>query len=535
MKAKSRIVRWVLGVMACAMCVGCVTAYDPSERDQIGPESQAQQVGTDRPLARATKRPAARAQPASAPASEQAQGQPVTPPGPAEAPAKANEPAPTGSAARELAWFVTVLNGADISSPKGRAALESHFDPRFLQKVPSAKMEEITRSWRRDQFADGAVAVVRTEAGANDHALVSFVKGEATGRYTQIRIETSDSGLIRTLLLSPTVELAARGVGSWEALDKEFAALSDPSGKGKTTTLAFGAYRLKGGDASTRAQIVPIHEFGAGNVVAIGSAFKLYVLAAIGQEVAEGTLKWESPLAISDSLKSLPSGTMQLESEGTEFTIEQFAAKMISISDNTAADHLLDKAGRDRVEKVVRSLSEHADRNTPFISTLEMFKMKLGTDRALAEKYAKADENGKRAMLAKGGDVQRQTPSLAMAAFWKVPYHADDVEWFASPHDLAMVMAELHRLEWPPVNAAIGRVLRLNPGLYFGPAWTSIAYKGGSEPGVLNMTWLLQRKDGVWFVLTLTMNDTKKDIDQGVFIGLATSAANLLSTTTIVE
>jgi hypothetical protein len=536
MSRKSRIVRWASVVVASIVGSGCVTAYDPSVRDQIGPESQAEQVGIDRTPARATKRTPPKPQPALAVASEQTQGQPTTPPGPSETLPK--QPTPEVKitsddvTSRELAWFLTVLNGADISTPKGRAALESHFDPRFLQKVPAAKLEEITRAWRRDQFADAGCTLVRTDGDPKKHALVAFVKGDATNRYTQIRLETSETGQILTLLLSPTVELAVRGIATWEALDKELRTLSGDEGKGSTLTIGFGAYRLKdAADHTARPEIVPVHEFGSENVLAIGSAFKLYILASLGEAVSTGRLTWTTPLRISDALKSLPSGTMQLEPEGTEYTLEQFAAKMISISDNTAADHLLDKVGRERVESTVSGLSSHASLNKPFISTQEMFKIKLGTDRTLAEKFAKADEATRRAMLVKGGDVQRQTPSLAMAAFWKAPYHADDVEWFASSRDLATVMAELRRLEQTPNNEAIGRVLRINPGLFFGSAWSSIAYKGGSEPGVLCMDWLLQRKDGTWFVLTLTMNDRKKDIDQAQFIALATSAANLLANT----
>ena len=41
-----------------------------------------------------------------------------------------------------------------------------------------------------------------------------------------------------------------------------------------------------------------------------------------------------------------------------------------------------------------------------------------------------------------------------------------------------------------------------------------IAFKGGSEPGVLNMTWLMQRKiDDKWVFLTVGFNDSGNLID----------------------
>ncbi len=505
----------------------CVTAYDPSARDDLGLDSQAKQAGVERPATRASKQPAS-APPARA-ASQPESARPAASPASAPQTASSALALPESPAGKQLAWFLTVLNGADISSPKAREAVESRFDPRFLAKVPVAKLEDVTRSWRRDQFADGSCSLVKSSP-AGESSLVAFVLGDTTSRYTQVRLETGADGRIVTLLLSPTTELAARGVANWEALDAEFAKIASPKGAASTRSLAFGAYRL-GGDSPAPTPAA-LHEYGAGQSLAIGSTFKLYILAALGEEAAAGRLKWSDPVRISDDLKSLPSGTMQLEQEGAEFTIEQFAAKMISISDNTATDHLLDRVGREKVEAVMARLHSTPALNTPFLSTMDMFRMKLGADRGLAQRYASADVPARRALLAKDGDVRKQTPSLAMAAFWKVPYHIE-VEWFASPMDLARVMADLRRLEQLPGNEAIGRVLRINPGLALGPAWASIAYKGGSEPGVLSMTWLLQRKGApgrsdAWFVLTLTMNDTAKDIDQPAFISLATSAATLL-------
>jgi len=513
-----------------ATLAACVTAYDPSVRDQVGLESQARQAGVERPIARAAKQPAtsqATAKPiAHAPAASAA-SQPATP-----------SSTPNTPAAQQLQWFLTLLNGAEIASPKAREAVESHFDPRFLAKVPITKLEDVTRSWRRDQFADGPCSLVKTSPGAAPRALTAFVRGDATARYTQIRLETGDDGKIVTLLLSPTTELAAKGVESWDALDAEFdRVIGPPKAPAKATrSLAFGAYRLVGDTAAP--EPVALHEFGANHSLAVGSTFKLYILAALGEEAAAGRLKWSDPLRISDALKSIPSGTMQLEQEGAEFTIEQFAAKMISISDNTATDHLLARVGREKVEAVMARLHAHPALNQPMLSTMEMSKLKLGSDRALADRYAAADEPARRGMLAKGGEVTKQTASLALMAFWKAPYHID-IEWFASPMDLARVAAELRRLEQLPGNEPIARVLRINPGLDLGPAWSSIAYKGGSEPGVLSMTWLLQRASGPkdaenpgkngWFVLTLTVNDTAKEIDQTAFIGLATSAAGLLA------
>ena len=44
------------------------------------------------------------------------------------------------------------------------------------------------------------------------------------------------------------------------------------------------------------------------------------------------------------------------------------------------------------------------------------------------------------------------------------------------------------------------------------------------------MTWLLRRNDGRTFVLSITFNDTKKAIDEGLGVGLAQRALEFLGT-----
>jgi hypothetical protein len=163
---------------------------------------------------------------------------------------------------------------------------------------------------------------------------------------------------------------------------------------------------------------------------------------------------------------------------------------------------------------------------------MDAFRLKLGPDRTLPDRYTAADEATRRAMLAPGGAVATAAPNLLAASLWRIPFHIEDVEWFASTADLCRVMADLHRLEQLPGLEPLGRILRINPGLQFDSrAWRSVAYKGGSEPGVLNMTWLLERTDGRWFALSLTWNDPRKDVDLKAAAELAGAGVGLLGQT----
>ncbi|MHC4976650.1 MAG: serine hydrolase, partial [Planctomycetota bacterium] len=55
-----------------------------------------------------------------------------------------------------------------------------------------------------------------------------------------------------------------------------------------------------------------------------------------------------------------------------------------------------------------------------------------------------------------------------------------------------------------------------------------ILFKGGSEPGVVNLTLLLERHDGEIFTLSLTINDSETNPDLMAIVSLATRCAKML-------
>ena len=83
---------------------------------------------------------------------------------------------------------------------------------------------------------------------------------------------------------------------------------------------------------------------------AVGSAFKLAVLAALKDQVAAGALAWDDVATLEAGHISLPSGILQAWPVGSPLTIHTLASLMISVSDNTATDALIALLGRDLIE-----------------------------------------------------------------------------------------------------------------------------------------------------------------------------------------
>jgi hypothetical protein len=60
--------------------------------------------------------------------------------------------------------------------------------------------------------------------------------------------------------------------------------------------------------------------------------------------------------------------------------------------------------------------------------------------------------------------------------------------------------------------------------------WPYVGFKGGSEPGVLNMTYLLRRDDDKWFVVTLGFNAAEGNaLDDGKIFRLVSGVIDLLA------
>lgn len=268
------------------------------------------------------------------------------------------------------------------------------------------------------------------------------------------------------------------------------------------------SFRLEGLGPSGRV----LGELNPGLQLGIGSTFKLYILAAL----SEDRRPWDEVVRLKSELMSFPSGILHRAAPGSPMTVWGLAGLMISLSDNTATDHLLQHAGRRRVEEIM-ALTGHSQpgRNRPMLSTLELFKLKAVEP--LRARYEAADEAGRRSLL--DGDVAalpRKVVSDKLAD-WTKPIAIETAEWFASAADLCRLMEHFSRRN----DAAALNIMNLNTGLRVDEKKFSYAgFKGGSEPGVINLLFLLRGRGGGDFALSAAWNDPRSDVDNDRFLAL---------------
>ncbi len=419
---------------------------------------------------------------------------------------------PDSPVGAQLKWFVDVLNG------KGLEGIETHFGADFKSKIPPEIVARQLESVITSVLEGGPVVVVSINSTSTDDHIRGNLRSEANGVVLTYNIAVEpDTGLI-ALFSSQVLPGAGPGrAATWVALDAKFAELP-------------GTTNFYAGQVAPDGTMTAIRVRNPDARLGIGSTFKLYVLGTLAEMVRDGETDWEQTLALREEWKSLPSGVMQTEEAGTEHPLAEFALKMISISDNTATDHLIHFIGRERVEAYMARYNADPDRSTPFLTTREIFAMKIGDDQSLAGRYVASDLAFRRAMLAPGGEVALAVPSMVAAAVWTAPMWIDAIEWFATGEECSRAIVAADLLAQLPGNAPAGAAMRANPGIGFDRSiWKAIAFKGGSEPGVLNLTWLVDRHDGARFVLSVGWNNPEAAVDQAAFIDLAGQAFGLLA------
>jgi hypothetical protein len=245
-----------------------------------------------------------------------------------------------------------------------------------------------------------------------------------------------------------------------------------------------------------------------------GSSFKLWVLATLARSVRDGDAAWDDEMAVDPALRSSPDGDIYQLDDGTPVTLQRLAEAMISISDNTATDHLVARLGRPAIEATMAELGVSTTaRNTPFLSTGELFKLKF-IDPSLGDRYlALADPEERRAFL--DGDVAATSLPWIADPMWTgdpellgAPQRIDELEWFATPLDLCVTLNDLDALAQRPGLEPVAEILELNPGLPFPEGrWSTIRFKGGSEPGVVMFAYWLEAPTGERRVVVVSLSD----------------------------
>ena len=385
---------------------------------------------------------------------------------------------------------------------RGEVEPTALFDPAFLAAVPEAQVRIVVQQLRAQHGEARSLAAIEPRSAIAGTVVVEMER--ALLRMDMAIAEAPPHRITGLLVTGSEV----RG-DTPEALIEELRALPGQ--------VSFAIARL--GDGAP--ELVAAHE--PDRALAIGSAFKLFILAELSRQVQAGERQWSDVVEL--DRRSLPSGILQNWPEGAPATLHTLAALMISISDNTATDRLLRLVGRENVERVMTRMGvAAADRNRPFLSTLELFALKTAPA-AEREAWAAADEAQRRRLLAERYSAI-DAAGIDPARFAGPPVAIDALEWFASASDLVQALDWIRRHGDESARA----ILAISPGgaASLREQFGFIGFKGGSEPGVINLTWLVRNRAGAWHAVTGSWNNPEAAVDEARFLALMQRALRLV-------
>jgi Beta-lactamase enzyme family len=337
------------------------------------------------------------------------------------------------------------------------------FAESFLIGVPLTKVTQVLASI---QAAFGPYQSIQP-FGENFHVL--YERGKQL-----VEIKVDDLGQIYYLLIEPAAV----------ALTPEKAVEILKSFPGQTNLLILEEDR-------------PIASYNADLPLAVASSFKLAVLTALQEKIENGDLSWNDVIELRPEDKSL-GGFLVNWFDGAALTLESLAALMISVSENTATDTLMHLLGRE-------AIVPYESRNKPLLTTREAFVLKSPTNEDLLQRYRKGSLSDRMVVLQEVASAPPLDPKL----FTNTPT-ALDVEFFFTPQELCDLMTKVADLP----------LMIINPGISGSKSWERVAFKGGSEPGVLNVTLLLKSKNGKTFHVSATWNNPLATLEEAAFVDL---------------
>ena len=382
-------------------------------------------------------------------------------------------------------WAMELLTTPHLPSEEDMAA---SLVPGFLDKYPqgfTATLDE----WRKL----GPFTVTTYQPVAHKGWLVLT---DRSGRDFSLTVIIDSTGLVRILHLQPDIFVPE--VREWADLDEALRI------EGVTSSVL--AVRIEEG------RHIVLHEKEAHRALPTGSAYKLYLMRALIHAIDNGELDWDDEVVTRPDLRSLPTGDMQELPDGTRVPVRETAHKMIAMSDNTAADLLADKVGREAVERAVVA-SGHHDPSLlrPFLSSREVFEIGWGAPE-LRRAWAEGDETARRELLHK---VAR--PLTVRGSDLGETVHQLGLDWHMSAYDVFRVLEALVQDGTRDASGTVDAILTAYPGILVDrKKWSKAVFKGGSCPGVMMFCWLLEDHRGTPHVLVLQQAaDEQKLIGDG--------------------
>ncbi len=388
------------------------------------------------------------------------------------------------------------VSGRLLALLRGEIAPQDYFAENFLQDVPAQQFEQQARSILAAYGQPEKLEQTQRESPISAGYILHFEKAAA-----HVSLVIDPETLTATGLRFAKFELRS---DSFAEIQSDFAALPGDS--------AFAVMELPNGAPP---RLIAGHR--DDKQIAVASTFKLYVLAELSNQIASGKRRWSDVTVLNH--RSYSSLATRGWPKNSPATLETLALQMIAVSDNSASDTLLHFLGRAQVENRLRAIGHSApERTLPLLTTVEAFVLK--GDEKLRTRYLRGNEAERRKLLSSSAHRLKYEDVDPLVYSSPQPKYIGEIEWFASPRDIGQLLNHIRRSRDPRAL----KILGVNAGVAEGRRgdWRYLGYKGGSEPGVISMSYLLLSRQGRWYAVTASWNNSDKAVNESRFSELLT-------------
>jgi hypothetical protein len=145
--------------------------------------------------------------------------------------------------------------------------------------------------------------------------------------------------------------------------------------------------------------------------------------------------------------------------------------------------------------------------------------LKWAVDPTLTASYIKGNESDKRAIVESLTQVGRNEVGSNSVSM-DLPTVINSIEWFATNSEQCSAMFWLAAQNSPQIRQVLSKNTPLVDIRQASSHWAYVGFKGGSEPGVLSLTFLLESKAGTRACVSASWNNPWRAVSENLFFGV---------------
>lgn len=246
----------------------------------------------------------------------------------------------------------------------------------------------------------------------------------------------------------------------------------------------------------------------ANRLLPMASVSKLATAGAVLDAIRSEKLDINDELQITDSVRSLPSGTWHTLAIGTKRSIRRALQSMYIASDNTAHDLLLNRMGRTAVYNYAVEYMGH-NPDLPFLTTSELFKLSWSASPELQSLFFESSYNTRIELLENDINYLK----LPLLTLDEDPVDPFQLQWFAKLGMICTVWADLLASPyWKQITVG-----SMNPLEFRIQGWGSLGHKYGLSPGVRSFSGAAVLHCGAIVIYSASISSNDRLREESVF------------------